>query len=1201
METNTTHNTIDDVQNNKFVHLHLHTQYSLLDGAIRLDDLFKKLKEDGMTAVAQTDHGNMFGAIDFYLKAREHGIKPIIGCEVYYTGGSRFDRITVSRNQSVESGDEEEANHRIHHLVLLCKNLTGYKNLCKIVSTAYLEGFYYKPRIDFEILKDHCEGLIATSACLKGEVAYNFFIGEDKKAHEAITKLKSLFKDDFYLEIQENNLPEQDIANKKIVEYAHANNIPLVATNDCHYLNKEDAHAHEVLLCIQTGKNLADEKRMKLTSDAFYVKTTKEMRDAFHYAPEACDNTLKIAEMCNVELKWTDESGKQIYILPKFEIETNESEEDYLSRTAYEGLLERFNGPHFREIVKDSKWESETKQQYIDRLYLELKVINNMGFAGYFLIVADFIQWAKKENIPVGPGRGSGAGSLVAYSLKITNINPIPFNLLFERFMNPERISMPDFDVDFCQDRRQEVIEYVTKKYGEERVAQIVTFGTLKPKAVIKDVCRVFELPFNEANLITKLIPEDLKMTLDKALAEEPKLQELIDNDAKIKQIFNISRRLEGLFRHAGVHAAGVIITSGPVVDYSPLMRGKEGERVVQFDKNFAEKIGLVKFDFLGLKTLTVIKNAEKFIRRDFDKSFDIESINMNDAKIFEFISKGNTIGVFQLESSGMIDLCKRLMPSNLEDVTAINALYRPGPLESGMVDDFIEIKHKRKEMTFPYPVLEPVLKDTYGVIIYQEQVMNIARVIAGYTMGSADMLRSAMGKKKEKEMIRHREIFLKGAEKNGYDLAIAANLYDLMSNFAAYGFNKSHAVAYAVIAYQTAFLKCYYPAPFYAALLSTELDNKDKVTLYINDAKKFGVEVFAPDINESIWEFNVVGNNIRFGLGAVKNVGNGAVIDLMKEREKNGPFKSLIDFCERNTSKTINKRMLESLIKVGAFDNCLDSKSINRKTMLDHLELIIANGQRKQSELESGQFSLFAITDAAMGKTSTTPIDLGIKIESEFSKKEMLAHELELIGIYVSGHPLGEDSVLLQDLVSMPIRDVQEIVGENKREIILGGLITSKKQILTKKGDKMAFMTLEDLIGSIECVVFPRAYEEYFSLLENSSDEPLIIYGEVNLAENPRKILVSKILRLKDQKDERVKRAVVKIDLQSIDQRKVSLLKANLLNYRGSTPIDIFIVNNERAIKFELGEQFFVNPTPQFATKINNLFNKNCVKFITD
>ena len=1204
---------LSEQRKDAFVHLHLHTQYSLLDGALRLDDLFEKAKEYNMPAIAMTDHGNMFGAIDFYTKAISNGIKPILGSEVYFTPGSRFDRRAPKNSKTLSSQDEVEGKHQIHHLVLLCKNKVGYENLCKLLSVAYLEGFYYKPRIDLELLRTYSEGLIATTACLKGEVAFNFFTNQDDKAHSAIKKLKDIFQDDFYLEIQRHGLEEEAVYNK-LINYAKTNNIKLVATNDCHYLTKDDAAAQEVLLCVQTGKTFMDEKRMKLTTDEFYFKSSEEMRDAFKDLPEACDHTLEIADKCNLEITWHDDEGKQVYHLPDFDkhIDTGETTEEYFKRVSYEGLEKRFKGPHFRKLIKQSNWESELKPQYYERLQTEIDTILQMGFPGYFCIVSDFISWSKENGIPVGPGRGSGAGSLVAYSLDITNIDPLPYNLLFERFINLERISMPDFDVDFCQDRRPEVIDYVTQKYGEENVGQIITFGKLQAKAVIRDVSRVYGLPYAETDALAKLVPDELGITLSKALEMEPKLLELTEKDPKIRRILQISQRLEGLLRHASIHAAGVIITNEPLVKYCPLYRGREGEQVVQFDKDFSEQVGLVKFDFLGLKTLTVIQNASNFIKRDFDENFDIESIDMEDTEVYDYISEGKTTGVFQLESSGMKDLCSRLMPESIDDITAINALYRPGPMGLGMHDEFIERKFGRKEVDYFFEgekSLEPVLKDTYGIIVYQEQVMNIARTVGGYSLGEADMLRRAMGKKKEKEMIRHRQIFLDGAKERGYDLKKAEEIYDLMAEFAKYGFNKSHAVAYAVIAYQTAFLKRYYPACFFAALLGTEMNNTDKVTMYINDARELGIEILPPDVNESLFLFNVIENKIRFGMGAIKNVGEGPVESIIKERTENGPFKGFIDFCERVNMKTCNKRVLESLIKVGAFDDC---ESMNRATLLEHMELIVSYASKKQAEKALGQVSLFDLG----GSDETTEEMLNLYSVTDFEDKEKLGYEQQLLGIYVSGHPLDKFGDILEQLVSMPLSDIHglpkmakpefdfrnrgaQVKDPSKRNLTIAGMISEKKVIMTKKGDKMAFVTVEDLSGKIECIFFPKTYMEYFEFLE--SEDPIVLSGYVRLSDDRRSFYVNKVRELTDESEERVSAVRIKVDTKLINEYTLPKLKQVLLSFRGSVPAHIVFESEHGRAKMDLNENYLINPTPQMAARVNELLNDNCVNYIVD
>lgn len=1183
-----------DTHKDSFVHLHLHTQYSLLDGAIRLKDLIARAKELGVPAIAQTDHGNMFGAIDFYTQCKAAGIKPILGAEIYLTPGSRHDRGALKKQKIVGSQDEMESRHHIHHLILLCKNEKGYENLCKLISKAYMEGFYYKPRADYDLLREFSEGLICTTACLKGEVGYNFFSDNDDRAIKAIQKLSDIFGEDLYLEIQENGIPEQQIVNRKVIEYARTNNFKLIATNDCHYLTREDAAAQEVLLCVQTGKTMQDENRMRLTTNEFFYKTPQEMREAFHYAPDACDNSLAIADKCDINFKWKDEKGNQIYHLPDYPIETDETAADYFRRKSHEGIAARFNGPHFAKLKASPSWETEIKKKYIDRLEDELSMIIQMGFPGYFLIVSDFIKWAKKNGCPVGPGRGSGAGSIVAYALEITNVDPIPFNLLFERFINPERVSMPDFDVDFCQENRYRVIDYVTQKYGEDRVGQIITFGKLQAKAVIKDVSRVYGLTFQEADVISKLIPDELKITIDKALEAEPKLTELIESDPRVKQVINISRRLEGLLRHASIHAAGVIITNKPLVTYCPLFKGREGEKVIQFDKDFSEKIGLVKFDFLGLKTLTVIENAMNFIKRDHDANFDIEAIDLEDKNVFDFISQGETTGVFQLESSGMIDLCKRIAPGSIDDISAINALYRPGPLESGMVDEFIEIKHGRKLTQYPFPTLEPVLKDTYGVIIYQEQVMNVARIVAGYTLGQADMLRRAMGKKKADEMAHHRQIFLKGAEERGYNTDKANDLFDKMEKFAEYGFNKSHAVAYSVISYQTAFLKNYYPSAFFAALLSSELGNMDKITQYIGDAKHFDIEVLPPDVNESIWHFNVIGRNIRFAMGAIKNVGGNAVLEIVREREANGHYTGFVNFCERVNLKVINSRVFESLIKVGAFDSC---EKLNRKTILENLEMILAYCKKRQEEATLGLVSLFDMEDSI---DQTAEANLDIQIVKDFDNLEMLSHEAELMGIYISGHPLDRYASMMKEMSSMPIAQVQDFLGsDQKRTMTLAGQITAKKVILTKKGDKMCFATLEDLSGKIECIVFPRAFTEYELLL--NADGPVLVEGTVNLQEVPRKILADKIHLLKEHAENRITGVRVSVSLADLSEMKLNKLRQVLLSYRGSTPLHMVIESAEGRARLPLGENFMINPTAQLAHQINEVFHKDSVKFIID
>ncbi|MBP1729216.1 MAG: dnaE [Deltaproteobacteria bacterium] len=926
-----------------FVHLHLHSQYSLLDGAIRLEDLVKKVGEFNMPAVAVTDHGCMFGAIEFYTKCKDAGIKPIIGAELYIAPGAR--------GQKDGGGADGVSNF---HLLLLCMNLQGYKNLSYLTSAGFKEGFYYKPRIDKEILAKHSEGLIAMSACLKGEVAWLCGRNRMEEAAAAARWYADIFPDRYYLEIQENTLPEQDVVNKKLVQLSEELNLPLVATNDCHYLNKEDAKAHEVLLCIQTGKTMNDPHRMQFSASEFYVKSPEEMAAAFHYAPRAVANTLAIAERCDLDLVF----GK--YHFPQIDHPEGMTLDGMLEDEAVKGLEARFAAIR----KKKPGFSAADEELYRDRLRLELDCIKQMGFPGYFLIVADFINWAKDQGIPVGPGRGSAAGSLVAYAVRITDIDPIPYNLLFERFLNPERISMPDIDVDFCTDRRDEVIQYVTEKYGRDKVCQIITFGTMAARGVIRDVGRALDMSYGDVDRIAKLIPEVLGITLKKALEQEPKLKELIAADQKVKDLIEIALRLEGLARHASTHAAGVVVAPDMLEEFCPVYKDqKTGLINTQYSMKYVEKIGLVKFDFLGLKNLTVIDNAVKLIRAGKDPDFDIALLADDDPLSYQLISEGNTTGVFQLEGSGMREMLRDLKPSCFEDVIAAVALYRPGPLNSGMVKDFIERKHGRKKVVYDLPELEPILKDTYGVIVYQEQVMQIARTLAGYSLGGADLLRRAMGKKDASVMAKEKIPFLAGAREQGIDLKKAEAIFDLMAMFAEYGFNKSHSAAYALIAYQTAYLKAHYPVEFMAALLTEDMGNTDKIVKNINDCREMGIDLLPPDINESEFSFRVIGTSIRFGLGAIKNVGESAILSILEAR-KEQRFSDLFNFCERVDLRKVNKRVMEALVKSGAFD----STGAQRSALFAALEEAANLGQRIQDERDSAQVSLFGTAEIVKG-----------------------------------------------------------------------------------------------------------------------------------------------------------------------------------------------------------------------------------------
>ena len=1055
-----------------FVHLHLHTQYSLLDGAIRFDDLINKAKEYNMPAVAITDHGNMFGAAEFYLQCKKAGVKPLIGCELYLAPDSRFSR------------DAKGISDAAYHLILLSENMQGYKNLSYLTSAGYKEGFYYRPRIDRELLSGRSEGLIALSACLKGEVAMQCGRGRMEDAIATARWYSELFPDRYYLELQENTLPEQDTVNKRLMEVAAELKLPLVATNDCHYLNREDARAHEVLLCIQTGKTMSDPTHMKFSADEFYFKSPEEMSAAFHYAPEAVSNTLSIAERCQLELAV---DGKT-YHFPHFDPPAGKNHDQMLKELATAGLKERM----VTVLAKYPDMSLEQQQAYFDRLELELDCISDMKFPAYFLIVSDFIRWAKDRGIPVGPGRGSAAGSLVAYAINITDLDPLPYNLLFERFLNPERISMPDIDVDFCQDRRSEVIQYMIDKYGRDRVCQIITFGTMGAKAVVRDVGRALNMSYGDVDQIAKLVPDDLKMTLKKALQQTQELRDRSEADPQVKDLLDTALCLEGLTRHASTHAAAVVVAPEPLEEFLPLYKDqKTGSINTQYSMKYVELVGLVKFDFLGLKNLTVIENAVRLLRDGKDPDFDITTLRDDDQASYDLISAGNTTGVFQLESSGMKEMLVKLRPSCFEDIIAAVALYRPGPLGCGMVDDFIERKHGRQKVAYDLPQLEPILKDTYGVIVYQEQVMQISRTLAGYSLGQADLLRRAMGKKDAKEMDRQKDTFLAGAKGLGIDPKKAEAIFDQMAKFAEYGFNKSHSAAYALISYQTAWLKAHYPVEFMAALLTCDMDSTDKVVKNINDCREQGLEVLPPDINSSGLSFTVVDKSMRFGLGAVKNVGAGA-IEAILEARKDGAFKGLYDFCERVDLRRVNKRVIESLIKCGAFD----STGATRSSQMEGLEAASNYGQRIQDERSSAQVSLFGTEEVARGNGNG---GMKLPVVHEWHDKEKLAFEKEALGFLITGHPLDRYIDDIRRLSNTSIADLMEMPAES--EVRICGIVTACKEHVTKsKGERMGFVTIEDLTGSVEITVFSDIYAGCSALLK--SDHPLLVIGKLEKGE---------------------------------------------------------------------------------------------------
>ncbi|MSM40766.1 MAG: DNA polymerase III subunit alpha [Geobacter sp.] len=1156
------------MQQAEFVHLHLHTQYSLLDGAIRLGDLMSTVKGFGMPAVAITDHGSMFGAIEFYQKCLDKGIKPIIGAEVYVAPGSRF-----SKEQGSSAGE-----YSSYHLILLCQNLQGYKNLSYLVSAGFKEGFYYKPRIDKELLTEHAEGLIALSACLKGEVAVQCTRNRMEDAVATARWYSELFPERYYIELQENTLPEQAVANQRLLEVAGELSLPLVATNDCHYLNREDARAHEVLLCIQTGKTMNDENRMRFSADEFYVKSPEEMAAAFQYAPEAVANTVRIAGQCHLELDF------KTYHFPRFELPEGKSLDEELEEEAHKGLDNRLTSIR----AKNPAFTDNDEELYRNRLRIELDCIKQMGFPGYFLIVADFINWAKDQGIPVGPGRGSAAGSLVAYAIRITDLDPIPYNLLFERFLNPERISMPDIDVDFCTDRREEVIQYVTEKYGRDKVCQIITFGTMAARGVIRDVGRALDMPYGDVDRIAKLIPEVLNISLDEALKQEPKLGELAAADPKVKELLRVALCLEGLARHASTHAAGVVVAPDRLEEFCPVYKDqKTGLINTQYSMKYVEKIGLVKFDFLGLKNLTVIDNAVKLIRQGRDPKFDITLLRDDDRESYELISAGNTTGIFQLESSGMKEMLVKLKPSCFEDVIAACALYRPGPLGSGMVDDFIDRKHGKKKVVYDLPQLEPILKDTYGVIVYQEQVMQIARTLGGYSLGGADLLRRAMGKKDPAAMAKEKGKFLEGAKEQGVDLKKAEAIFDLMAKFAEYGFNKSHSAAYALIAYQTAYLKAHYPVEFMAALLTEDREKTDKIVKNIGDCRDMGIEVLPPDINSSELSFKVFGTSIRFGLGAIKNVGEGAIESILEAR-KAGPFKDIFDFCERVDLRRVNKRVLEALVKSGAFD----STGANRASLMAGLEDAVSLGQRIQEERESSQVSLFGAEEIVKSNGNGRG---KLPDVAEWNDKLKLGFEKESLGFFITGHPLDRYSQDMKRFTSADTSSLAEIA--DGKDVRICGIVVALKEMITKKGDRMGFATIEDLVGTVEVVVFPEPYAKAAELLK--TDEPLVVSGTVDVGEKSIKIKAADIVPLRELSERGTRLVHVTLRAPGLDSGQLEGLKEVLMRHNGTCASLLHI---ERPGSFRatipLDERFKVAASDDLAMDVEKLVGYRATRF---
>ena len=1148
-----------------FAHLHVHTEYSLLDGSNKIKECISRVKELGMDSVAITDHGVMFGVIDFYREAKKLGINPVLGCEVYVAPGSRFDK------EAVGSGDD-----RYYHLVLLAENNEGYQNLVKIVSAGFTEGYYYKPRVDMEVLRKYRKGLIALSACLAGEVQRNIARGMYSEGKEAALRYREIFGEgNFFLELQDHGMPEQKQVNQALLRMSKETGIELVATNDVHYTYAEDEKPHDMLLCIQTGKKLADEDRMRYEGGQYYIKSEEEMRRLFPYALEALENTQRIADRCHVEIEFG------VTKLPKYDVPEGYTSWDYLNKLCYDGLKERYG---------------EEEESLTQRLAYELDVIKKMGYVDYFLIVWDFIKYARDHGISVGPGRGSAAGSIVSYCLGITSIDPIKYNLLFERFLNPERVSMPDIDVDFCFERRQEVIDYVVRKYGTDRVVQIVTFGTMAARGVIRDVGRVMDLPYAFVDSIAKMIPKELNITLDRALKTSPELKKAYEEDAQVKELIDMSVRLEGLPRHTSMHAAGVVISQKSIDEYVPLSLGSDGSPVTQFTMTTLEELGLLKMDFLGLRTLTVIQNAANLAEKSTGRRIDINVIDYDGKEVLELVGSGKTDGIFQLESSGMKSFMKELKPRSLEDIIAGISLYRPGPMD--FIPQYIRGKNHPETITYDCPQLEPILAPTYGCIVYQEQVMQIVRDLAGFTLGRSDLLRRAMSKKKGDVMEKERQAFVYGdaAEgvpgciAKGIDEKIANKIYDEMIDFAKYAFNKSHAAAYAVVSYQTAWLKYYYPVEFMAALMTSTIDNPAKVSEYIYASRQMGIKILPPDINRGVGDFSVDNGNIRYGLAAIKSIGRSVIDSIIEERNIRGEFKTLKDFIERMSGKEVNKRTIENFIKSGAFDGLGGTR---KQFMVTYIQIMDQVNQERKHSM-TGQMSLFDLVD----EEQKAEFDVRLPDVGEYEKETRLSFEKEVIGVYLTGHPLEDYEEKWKKNISRTTLDFRfdEETGATKvrdgaREII-GGLIAGKAIKYTKNNKVMAFLTLEDLVGTVEVVVFPKDYEKYKACLEE--ENKIFIRGRVSEEdEADSKLICESVIPFEQSKKELWLQYEDKEVFLSQEQALYDMLLAS----DGEDEVVIYC-KKERIVK-RLPRNRSVHVEPGLLSRLTNYLGESCVKVI--
>ena len=1112
-----------------FVHLHLHTDYSLLDGACEIGELTAEAARRGMPAVAVTDHGNLFAAANFFHQASTHGVKPIIGCEVYVAPDSHKNR----------GSDAERSNH----LVLLAENEEGYRNLIRLVSTGFLDGFYYKPRIDHDLLSQHSRGLIALSACLRGEVA-EALVGEKyDQARANAYRLRDIFgKGNFFLEVQDQGLEIEQRVNRELIQLSRETGVPLVATNDAHYLTRADSHAQEVLLCIQTGKTMSDGSRMKFATDQFYFKTAVEMAEVFRELPEALDRTVAIAERCNVKIQRVSNP------FPEFKVPEGHTADSYFEKVAREGFESRAIA--LERLAKHGHLR-HSLAEYEKRLSDEILMIKKMRFAGYFLIVWDFIRYARAQGVPVGPGRGSAAGSLVSYALRITDLDPLQYDLLFERFLNPERVSMPDIDIDFCMRRRGEVIDYVRQKYGEKSVAQIITFGTMAAKAVLKDAGRALDMPYGEVDKIAKLVPNQLNIELEEALKQSPQLDALRNSDERVKELVEVALRLEGLARHASTHAAGVVISPRPLVEIVPLYKSNKDEITTQYDMNALERIGLLKMDFLGLTTLTVLDDSVRMIHQNRNVTVDLDALPLDDPATYALFSKAEVTGIFQFESHGMRDILRRYQPTRLEDLTALNALYRPGPIQGGMIDDFIARKHGKKKVTYDLPELEEILSETWGVILYQEQVMQIANRLAGFSLGDADLLRRAMGKKKHDEMAAQREKFLAGCAARKIPAKKAERLFDLMAEFAGYGFNKSHSCAYALLAYQTAYLKTHFPVEFMAAMLSSETGNTEKVVKYINEARGMGITVLPPDVNSSDLNFTPVGDNIRFGLAAIKNVGENTVKGILQARESLGRFKSIFEFCEAVDARLLNKRVLESLVRSGA----LDGLGANRAQLMAVIDRALERAQKMQRARESGQHGLFG-----SGASSAPPPPEVLPDVEEWPEHEVLAAEYSTLGFFISGHPLDKYAGRLKDLGAV---DLSTIEGRrNGEEVVVAGIIVQTRSMRSRRGARWVILTLQDRTGVIEGLVFPEAFQKLEPILKAAT--PLLFKGRVAVEDVGTRLIVGDA-RVLDQVTDRAPSLLrVRVGLNALDTGALDRLQQLFASRPGRCRVAFELVNED-------------------------------------